>query len=153
MGSVRHTERHLHTDPPTAAELTALADDVDRVIAGRRPGRRSAPRSSAAIAVAGTATSLAAIDQRLDPYDPERVARAPAHRDACEQLRDMLAVAPARGAPRGHRASTPTARRRSWPGRPSWSRSLHAFGLAEVEVSEADILHGAALDAAGNALQ
>ena len=32
------------------------------------------------------------------------------------------------------------------------ARSLHAFGLQEVEVSEADILHGAALDAAENAL-
>ena len=151
MGSVRHTERHPHSDPPTSAELAALADDVDHVIAGDIPPDTRA-EVDRAIAVAGTATSLAGIDLRLDPYDPRRVHGHRLTRDACEQLRDMV-------------ASLPLAKRRQVTGlHPDRAptivagatilvRSLHAFGLEEVEVSEADILHGAALDAAGNALQ
>src|SRR5215208_855902 len=29
IGVVRHTERHLHSDPPASGEIAALADDVD----------------------------------------------------------------------------------------------------------------------------
>ena len=48
-GVVRHTERHLSSDPPTTAELEALAADVrgliEAAIAGATPGRRPAPGS------------------------------------------------------------------------------------------------------------
>jgi len=151
MGSVRHTERHLHSDPPTPAELAALADDVDRVIAGDIPSDTRA-EVDRAIAVAGTATSLAAIDLRLDPYDPRRVHGHRLTRAACERLRDMLASLPLaerRQVTGLHPDRAPTI----VAGAAILARSLHAFGLGEVEVSEADILHGAALDAAGNALQ
>ena len=55
-GVVRHTERHLATDPPTRQELRALAEDVRSIYAEAVPTevRRTA---GAAIAVAGTATS------------------------------------------------------------------------------------------------
>ena len=151
MGSVRHTERHLYSDPPTPAELTALADDVDSVIAGDIPADTRA-EVDRAIAVAGTATSLAAIDLRLDPYDPRRVHGHRLTRHACEQLRDMLASIPLaerRQVTGLHPDRAPTI----VAGATILVRSLHAFGLEEVEVSEADILHGAALDAAGNAPQ
>ena len=42
-------------------------------------------RVDAGIAVAGTATSLAAIDQQLDPYDPERVHGYRLSRASCER--------------------------------------------------------------------
>ncbi len=71
-GVVRQTERHVHQDPPTAAECAELSEDVRGILAAAVPsGRRGAVQH--AIAVAGTATSLAAIAQDLDPYDPERV--------------------------------------------------------------------------------
>ena len=101
--------------------------------------------------MAGTATSLAAIDLRLDPYDPRRVHGHRLTREACEQLRDMLASLPLaerRQVTGLHPDRAPTI----VAGATILVRSLHAFGLQEVEVSEADILHGAALDAAGNAL-
>ena len=71
-GVVRQTERHIDTDPPTDEELRALSADVRSIIADAVPAerRRGVQR---AIGVAGTATSLAAIAQCLDPYDPERV--------------------------------------------------------------------------------
>ena len=72
-GAVRHTERHLKTDPPDAGELEALAADV--AVADRRRARaaRRSPRRRTGSRVAGTPTSLAAIELELDPYDPERV--------------------------------------------------------------------------------
>ena len=73
LGSVRQTERHIRSDPPRAEELAALAEGTAAVIAGGVPRGRARATSDAGIAVAGTATSLAAIDQRLDPYDPARV--------------------------------------------------------------------------------
>ena len=69
---MRHTERHLSHDPAEAGELEALAGDVAR--ADRRGARgRGARQRSIGIGVAGTPTSLAAIDQQLDPYDPDQV--------------------------------------------------------------------------------
>jgi exopolyphosphatase/guanosine-5'-triphosphate,3'-diphosphate pyrophosphatase len=148
MGSVRHTERHLHADPPTAAELAALTDDVDSVLAADIPPdvRAGVER---AIAVAGTATSLAAVDLELDPYDPERVHGHQLPQATCERLRDRLASLPlaARREVTGlHPDRAPTI----VAGATILARSLRAFGLQDAEVSEADILHGAALAAAEN---
>ena len=80
MGSVRHTERFLHTDPPAQDELQALAEDV----------RRTVPDVQAehAIAVAGTATSLAAIDG-AEQVHGHRLSLA-----ACERITAMLAALP-----------------------------------------------------------
>ena len=57
MGVVRHTERHIASDPPTAAELEALADDVRGSIDDPVAGHPEA-KAQAGIAVAGTPTSL-----------------------------------------------------------------------------------------------
>ena len=144
MGSVRHTERHLHEDPPADEELAALAADADAVIAAEVPApvRDEVARG---IAVAGTPTSLAAIEQRLDPYDPERVHGYVLGRAACEEMLEMLAALPVaerREVAGLHPDRAPTI----VAGVAILIRSMDAFGLAEIEVSEADILHGAALD-------
>src|SRR3954462_2862362 len=70
-GVVRQTERHLNSDPPAPGELQELAADVTHVFAQAVPDRVKAT-ARRAIAVAGTATSLASIDLGLDPYDPVR---------------------------------------------------------------------------------
>ena len=41
VGVVRHSERHLHSDPPTADELAALAEDARTAIEAAVPGRRA----------------------------------------------------------------------------------------------------------------
>jgi exopolyphosphatase/guanosine-5'-triphosphate,3'-diphosphate pyrophosphatase len=145
MGSVRHTERHLHGDPPTDAELAALAQDVRAIVeadvlADLRTG------VDAGIAVAGTATSLAAIDQELDPYDPERVHGYRLGVASCERLLARLAdltVAQRREVPGLHPDRAPTI----VAGAGILFESMRACGLEEIEVSENDILHGAALTA------
>jgi exopolyphosphatase/guanosine-5'-triphosphate,3'-diphosphate pyrophosphatase len=66
------SERHIHSDPPTGGELQAVTADVRATLEqGLPPDERAPVRRG--IAVAGTATSAAAIDQALDPYDPARV--------------------------------------------------------------------------------
>ena len=54
MGSVRYTERYLDSDPPKPEELEQLAAAVRETVPDVSVGQ--------GIAVAGTATSLAAID-------------------------------------------------------------------------------------------
>ncbi len=146
-GVVRQTERHLHDDPPPPDGLRALAEEVATIIRGAVPADVR-QRAGAAIAVAGTATSCAAIELELDPYDPRRVhghvmdlatlelllARLAQMTD--DQRREVVGLHP-------DRAPTIVA------GVVMLIESLRAFGLESVEVSEHDILRGAALRLAG----
>ena len=109
---MRQTERHLHSDPPTADELRELAADVREDHRASSPERRRGVEH--AIAVAGTATSLAAIAQRLEPYDPERVHGYRLDGDEARRILDELASMPL-AQRRRCRACTPTGRRRSSP--------------------------------------
>jgi exopolyphosphatase/guanosine-5'-triphosphate,3'-diphosphate pyrophosphatase len=76
LGCVRLTERHLQHDPPTAAELfearstvaAALDDAVGAVpvLASLRPARRL-------LGLAGTVTTISALEQQLADYDRARI--------------------------------------------------------------------------------
>ena len=71
IGSVRLTERHVHSDPPRDEEIAAVRAEIAAALAP------VAELSSAAhthlVGVAGTVTSLAAMAQQLASYDPARV--------------------------------------------------------------------------------
>jgi len=146
-GVLRMSERHIHTDPPAPKELQALALDTRAIFhAGLPPEQRGAVKR--AIAVAGTATSAAAIDQELDPYDPERIhgytlllatvelliARLADMTEA--QRRQVVGLHP-------DRAPTIVA------GMILLDRAMRAFDIDWVEVSEHDILRGGTLRLAG----
>jgi exopolyphosphatase/guanosine-5'-triphosphate,3'-diphosphate pyrophosphatase len=142
-GVVRQTERHLHDDPPTQAEQDELAQDAREIIERAVPAdhRRAVER---AIAVAGTATSLGAIAQELDPFDPEKVHGFELQRAQCEQILRRLAALPLeqRRQVKGlHPDRAPTI----VAGVLILLEVLRLFGLDRVEVSEHDILQGAAL--------
>jgi exopolyphosphatase / guanosine-5'-triphosphate,3'-diphosphate pyrophosphatase len=146
MGSVRHSERFLKSDPPEHDELTGLSTDAERIIEDAVPPEVR-ERTGRLIAVAGTATSLAAIDQELDPYDPDKVHRYRLSLAACERMLAMLAslrLEERRRVTGLHPDRAPTI----VAGAVILAESIRAFGLDAVEISEADILHGAALDAA-----
>lgn len=68
IGAVRLTERHLRSDPPTAAELAQLDADIDA-----RLSALELPRGVIVVGTAGTATTLAAVALGLATYDPDRV--------------------------------------------------------------------------------
>jgi exopolyphosphatase/guanosine-5'-triphosphate,3'-diphosphate pyrophosphatase len=146
LGSVRHTERHLHHDPPMPAELEDCRG------AARVELERAVPvdvreRVRDGIAVAGTPTSFAAIDLELDPYDHERIEGHRLTLAACEGILARLAALPVAERRRvtglhPDRAPTIVA------GGAILVEAMELFGLGEIEVSERDILHGAALEAA-----
>lgn len=146
IGVVRLSERHLHTDPPAAAELAALAADARTGFAAAIPAEVRAG-VDLMIAVAGTATSMASIDQALEPYDPERVDGYTITLAACEAIGARLAAIPEaerRDTPGLHPDRAPTI----VAGTVLITEAMKTFGLAAAEVSEHDILHGVALDAA-----
>jgi exopolyphosphatase / guanosine-5'-triphosphate,3'-diphosphate pyrophosphatase len=147
VGVVRMSERHIHSDPPSHEELQSLALDTRATFLDGLPPEQRAPVQRG-IAVAGTATSAAAIDQHLDPYDRSRV-----HGYALllASVEEMLARV----------AEMTEAQRRSLAGlHPDRAptivaglivliEALRAFELEQVEVSEHDILFGGALRLAG----
>ena len=144
LGSVRQTERHVSADPPAHEEMEALAVAAREIVSAGVPAHvRDAVQ--AGIAVAGTATSLAAIDQELEPYDPARIHGYRLTLGECERMVARLAamcLEQRRGVPGLHPDRAPTI----LAGAVILVGSMRAFGLDYVEVSEADILHGAALD-------
>jgi len=147
-GVVRQTERHVADDPPHPHELQALADEVRALVEDGVPDeiRR---RVVHAVGVAGTATSLAAIDQELDPYDPARVDGYVLELGECELLLARLAQLPLaeRREVRGlHPDRAPTI----VAGAVIAIEVLRAFGLSRMEVSEHDLLHGVALERAAH---
>jgi exopolyphosphatase / guanosine-5'-triphosphate,3'-diphosphate pyrophosphatase len=143
-GVVRHTERHLASDPPTSAELDALAADVRSLFQQAVPAEaREAAR--AAIAVAGTATSLGAIDLDLECHSANKVHGHVVSVATCRRILDRLAALPEsrRRMVRGlHPDRAPTI----VAGVVMVIEALELFGLDATAVSDHDILRGAALE-------
>ncbi|HEY2599986.1 MAG TPA: Ppx/GppA phosphatase family protein [Thermoleophilaceae bacterium] len=142
-GSVRQTERHISTDPPAPSEIEGLTNDVRSVIEQSvPPAVRSGVKDG--VAVAGTPTSLAAIDQRLDPYDPAKVHGYRLELGTCERILGMLASLPEperRKVVGLHPDRAPTI----IAGAVILVQSMRAFGLGTIAVGEHDILYGAAI--------
>jgi len=144
LGSVRLTERFLHTHPPTADELDACARAARNLLAERIPDDL---RPRTAIGVAGTITSIVALDLDLEQYDPKQVHGHRLSRASVAAQLERL-------------ASLPLAERREVPaldpdrapvivgGVVIVREALDHFGLETIEASEHDILDGAALEAA-----
>jgi exopolyphosphatase / guanosine-5'-triphosphate,3'-diphosphate pyrophosphatase len=142
-GVVRMSERHIHSDPPEPDELQALATDVREVFADGLPASERV-HVTRGIAVAGTATQAAAIEQELEPYDPTRVDGYDLQLGTIELLLARLAdmdEAKRREVVGLHPDRAPTI----VAGMIVLGEALRAFDLEHVEVSEHDILHGGAL--------
>ncbi len=73
IGSVRLHERHLHSDPPTAAEVAACIADIDAHL-DACPVDPS--RAATVVGVAGTVTTVAAGVLDLPAYDREAIDQA-----------------------------------------------------------------------------
>ena len=75
IGCVRMTERHLVTDPPTAAEVAAAERDITSAVRHALdvvPGRDA----KTLVGLAGSVTTVAAIALGLTAYDPDRIHHA-----------------------------------------------------------------------------
>jgi len=142
IGCVRLTERHLHGDPPSRAEIAAAAADIETAldaVAAAMP----AATARTLVGLAGSVTTVAGLALGLAEYDPGRIhhARIPAAQVA-EQTRLLL------GQTRAERAALGVMH----PGRVDvigggalvLDHVMHRFRFAEVLVSEHDILDGIA---------
>jgi exopolyphosphatase/guanosine-5'-triphosphate,3'-diphosphate pyrophosphatase len=146
-GVVRQSDRHISTDPPSDAEMTALRSDVEQTLAAGVPEaqRHGVQRT---LAVAGTPTSLAAINMELEPYDPERVHGSTLSRARVSELLARITVMSL--AQRQALAGlNPDRAVVIIPGVIILEAVMDLFGLNQIEVSEHDILRGAALHYAG----
>jgi exopolyphosphatase/guanosine-5'-triphosphate,3'-diphosphate pyrophosphatase len=149
IGAVRLTERYLHGDPPTPAELEHCATIVRELLLDRIPtGVLHAPR--AAIGNAGTITTIAALDQHLPAYDRELVHGYSISRHAVREQYARLAALPL-----SERRLVPALEPERAPvivaGSIVCRELLDVFALEAIEASELDILDGAALLAAESA--
>ena len=72
VGCVRMTERHLQSDPPTAAQIAGATADIDAAI---ELAHQTVPLEKAAslIGLAGSVTTVAALALKLDKYDAEKI--------------------------------------------------------------------------------
>ena len=145
-GAVRTTERWLVEGPVDGARGRTARAALAALFADRVP---DLDRDVAAgIAVAGTATTLAAVDLALPAYDGARIHGHVLSRARIGELLDRLAPLdiPARRAVPGmepDRAPTIVG------GALCLAAAVDRLGLDAVEISDRDILHGVALIAAG----
>ena len=147
VGCVRLTERHLRSDPPTAAEVAAAGGDVARALDA---AAELVPLERAArlVGVAGTVTTVTAHALGLARYDPERLHGAVLPVDAvlaaCAELTSMTrAQRAALGPMHPGRVDVIGAGALVWA--EVVARVAAASGTADVVASEHDILDGTAL--------
>jgi exopolyphosphatase / guanosine-5'-triphosphate,3'-diphosphate pyrophosphatase len=146
IGSVRLTERFLHSDPPTQDELEAAATAVRALLAERVPDEvRGAV--GVAIGVAGTITSLAGLALGLEEYDRDRIHGFELSAAALDEQLRRLASVPLEER-RKLRPLDPDRAPVIVGGALIAHEVLVHFGLERLEISERDILDGAALAAA-----
>lgn len=149
IGSVRLTERFWNADPPNPDDLDRAGAYVDQLLDGQSPSTGSGqrfdwPAIRTWIGVAGTMTTLAAIDLDLTEYDRSKVH---GHRIAIQDVQSIfdrlasLSAARIRelGTVHPQRADVITA------GALIAARIAARLHVDALIVSEADILDGAAL--------
>jgi exopolyphosphatase/guanosine-5'-triphosphate,3'-diphosphate pyrophosphatase len=134
MGSVRFTERH-------GENIEALEAAAREVLP------KLGPRPTEAVGVAGTITTLAALDLGLPEYDRKRVHGHRLTRDGASTQLERLAALPLE-----ERRQVPALEPERAPvivaGGAILVAILDAYGLEGITVSERGLLHGAALAAA-----
>ncbi len=142
IGCVRLTERHLHSDPPTAAQIAAAGADIDAaldaVAAALQPDR-----AATLVGLAGSVTTLAGLALGLPRYDSARI-----HHSRLTAAEVTALTGSLLAQTRAQRAALPVMH----PGRVDvigggalvLDHVLRRLHFAEVLVSEHDILDGIA---------
>ncbi|WP_078310097.1 MULTISPECIES: Ppx/GppA phosphatase family protein [unclassified Mycobacterium] len=147
IGCVRLTERCLHSDPPTAAEIAA-ARDVVRAQLARTFAVVPVEQARTWVGVAGTFTTLAALAHRLDAYDPAAIhlSRVPLGR-LSEVTSELIAMPRAQRAALGpmHEGRVDVIGGGSIVVQELARELSGRAGITELVVSEHDILDGIAM--------
>jgi len=146
IGCVRLTERHLHDDPPSDAQLAAARDDV---LVAIDEARQRVDLSGAAqlVGVAGTITTVAGIALDLPAYDASRIHRSVLTSRQVADITQMLThvdAATRRAIPVMHPGRVDVIA----AGAVILDTIVGELGFSEITASETDILHGIALSIA-----
>lgn len=72
LGAVTLSEKYLHNDPPTSLEIKRLKAGISHTLS---QVSHHFPKHSCFAGTAGTVTTLAAIDQKMVDYDPDKINR------------------------------------------------------------------------------
>ncbi|HYQ43841.1 MAG TPA: Ppx/GppA phosphatase family protein [Polyangiaceae bacterium] len=141
MGCVRMSERHLRSDPPTSAELTACQSDVRRGLARVREVM-DVTKARTVIGLAGTVTALSAMQLGLAHYDATRTHHS---RLTAEQVANLCArLARATVSERRLLLVEPARAEVIVGGAVVLATLMSELELSELLVSERDILDGLA---------
>ena len=148
IGCVRITERYVTTDPPSTAELSSAGTYCDGVIRGVLDRVEGARRAGGVVGLAGTVSTLAAVDLGLESYDRDLVHHHVLTGSRVRELsRRLLAMST------GERSAVPgmePARAEVIVGGLVILGSLFSqASIDELLVSEADILDGLAASLLG----
>jgi exopolyphosphatase/guanosine-5'-triphosphate,3'-diphosphate pyrophosphatase len=141
------TERHLHDDPPTQAQVDAVVADVR---AAFEDAARTVPlhEANVLVGVAGTVTTIAAIALGLTEYDPDAIHASRMSAAQVAKITDELVHMT--HAERAAIAVMHPGRVDVIGGGALVLRTLvEVSGVAEVIASEHDILDGIALSLLG----
>jgi len=147
VGCVRLTERHLHDDPPTDAQIAAARADVRAALDDVRQ-TVDVSTAQTLVGLAGSVTTVVALALGLDRYRPERIHHARV--DAADVRRVATSLL---SMTRTERAALPVMH----PGRVDvigagalvLDTVVSELGMPAVVASEHDILDGIAFSAAG----
>jgi exopolyphosphatase / guanosine-5'-triphosphate,3'-diphosphate pyrophosphatase len=90
IGCVRMTERHLHSDPPTAAEVAAAEADITKAV-DTALRTVSGHGTATLVGLAGSVTTVAALALKLPGYDAGRIHHATIpYEDVAQVTKDLL---------------------------------------------------------------
>jgi exopolyphosphatase / guanosine-5'-triphosphate,3'-diphosphate pyrophosphatase len=93
VGSVRLFERHVRHDPPAPAEIARIESEIRAAFAGAEPiARLERGEPATLVGVAGTVTTLKALELGLPAYDAARVHGAVLSLSTVEALAERLAA-------------------------------------------------------------
>ncbi|MDP1823000.1 MAG: Ppx/GppA phosphatase family protein [Archangium sp.] len=146
VGSVRLTERHVKTAPPSHAEL----ESIDAMLTRTFSTIPTPPAGFKMVGVAGTVTTLCAVARRVEPYDPTLIHGAVLRLDEVNAALTRL-------------ASLPTSLRKTVPGlQPKradvivagsliFRAAMRSLGVTEVIVSDRGLRWGLLADRFGSA--
>ncbi len=144
VGCVRLTERFLHGDPPRPVELAQALSVVEDYLDDVRRALPSLADARRLIGLAGTVTSMAAVEIGLAVYDPAKVHHFVLSRDAAEDVFRTLATE--KRADRVFNPGLEAARADVIVGGcVVLVAIMRRFGFRECVVSEQDILDGLAM--------
>jgi exopolyphosphatase/guanosine-5'-triphosphate,3'-diphosphate pyrophosphatase len=144
VGCVRLTEKFILHDPPQAEELSACISLTDAYLDDVVREIPAAAEARTLVGLAGTVTTVAAVEIGLETYDRDRIHHFHLTREAAEDVFRTLATEPR--ADRIHNPGLEEARADVIVGGCCVLVALfRRFGFDEMIVSESDILDGLAL--------